>query len=78
MPALYAMDRGAARAYSQRPVNDAMQPGELAFLCVLAASSSFGAAARELGVTTAAVSKRLALIEGRLGVSRWSTARRAG
>lgn len=44
-------------------------PSELAFFSVLASSSGLGAAARSLGVTTPAVSKRLAQMEARLGVA---------
>lgn len=46
----------------------AIQPADLGFLVALAGSASLSAAARELGVSKAAVSKRLALIEGRSGV----------
>ncbi len=46
----------------------AIQPADLGFLVTLAGSASLSAAARELGVSKAAVSKRLALIEGRSGV----------
>lgn len=42
---------------------------DFAFFSTLSASGSLGAAARELGITTAAVSKRLAQIEERLGIS---------
>lgn len=45
-----------------------IQPAELGFFVAIAASSSLSAAARELGITTPAVSKRLAQIETRLGV----------
>jgi len=45
-----------------------IQPAELGFLVTLGGSGSLSAAARELGVSKAAVSKRLALIEGRTGV----------
>ena len=41
---------------------------EMAFFSLLARSGSFSATARELGMTTAAISKRLALMEARLGV----------
>jgi len=44
-------------------------PSELAFFSVLASSSGLGAAARSLGVTTPAVSKRLTQMEARLGVA---------
>ncbi|MHC1481104.1 LysR family transcriptional regulator [Frateuria aurantia] len=46
-----------------------IQPAELSFLVTLAQSTSLSAAARELSITPAAVSKRLALIETRLGMS---------
>ncbi len=47
---------------------DAIQPADLGFFSVLASAGSLSAAARELGVTTPAVSKHLALMESRLGV----------
>lgn len=56
-----------------------MQPADLEFFAALAAAGSLSAAARELGVSTPAVSKRLAAMEARLGsalVSR--TTRRMG
>ena len=43
-------------------------PSEMAFVSLLARSPSFSAAARELELSTAAVSKRLAQMEARLGV----------
>jgi len=50
-----------------------MSPGihaaELGFFAALATRGSLSAAARELGITTPAVSKRLALIEARIGVT---------
>jgi DNA-binding transcriptional LysR family regulator len=46
-----------------------IQPGELPFFVALAASASLSACARELGVTTAAVSRRLSQLEAQLGVS---------
>jgi LysR family transcriptional activator of dmlA len=46
-----------------------IQPGDLGFFSVLASAGSLSAAARELGITTPAVSKHLALMESRLGVS---------
>ena len=46
-----------------------INPADLGFFSVLASSGSLGYAARELGITTAAVSKRLAQIEERLGIS---------
>jgi LysR family transcriptional regulator, transcriptional activator for dmlA len=45
-----------------------IQPAELGFFAAIAASSSLSAAARELGITTPAVSKRLAQMEARIGV----------
>jgi LysR family transcriptional activator of dmlA len=47
----------------------AIQPADLGFFSALAAGGSLSAAARELGVSTAAVSKRLAQMESRLGVA---------
>ncbi len=49
-------------------MNPSLQPAELGFFATLASAGSLSAAARELGVTTPAVSKRLALMEARLGV----------
>jgi DNA-binding transcriptional LysR family regulator len=46
----------------------AVQPADLGFFSALASAGSLSAAARELGVTTPAVSKHLALMEARLGV----------
>ncbi|MDP2447994.1 MAG: LysR family transcriptional regulator [Polaromonas sp.] len=46
----------------------ASAPSEMAFFSLLARSGSFSATARELDVTTPAISKRLALMEARLGV----------
>jgi len=45
-----------------------IQPAELGFFVAVASAGSLSAAARDLGVTTAAVSKRLAQIEARLGI----------
>lgn len=54
-------------------------PEELHFFCTLGAASSLSAAARELNISTAAVSKRLAAMEQRLGVVLVSrTTRRMG
>jgi LysR family transcriptional regulator, transcriptional activator for dmlA len=54
-------------------------PSEMAFFSVLARSGSFSAAARELGISTPAVSKRLAHMEARLGVALMTrTTRRVG
>jgi DNA-binding transcriptional LysR family regulator len=44
-----------------------INPLDLGFFSTLVSAGSLSAAARELGITTAAVSKRLALMEGRLG-----------
>lgn len=46
-----------------------LQPAELSFYVTLAQASSLSAAARELGITPAAVSKRLTQIETRLGLA---------
>lgn len=46
-----------------------IQPADLGFFSVLASVGSLSAAARELGITTPAVSKRLALMESRVSVS---------
>lgn len=45
-----------------------IQPNDLGFFSVVAGSASLSAAAREMGVTTAAVSKHLSQMESRLGV----------
>ena len=49
-------------------MSTAIHPADLGFFSVLASGGSLGAAARELGITTAAVSKHLALMEARAGV----------
>ncbi len=46
-----------------------IQPADLGFFSTLASAGSLSAAARELGITTPAVSKHLALMESRLGVT---------
>jgi LysR family transcriptional regulator, transcriptional activator for dmlA len=46
-----------------------IQPNELGFFAALAGCGSLSAAARELGITKAAVSKRLATMEARVGVA---------
>ncbi|HEY9064206.1 MAG TPA: LysR substrate-binding domain-containing protein [Burkholderiaceae bacterium] len=46
-----------------------IQPADLGFFSMLASAGSLSAAAREMGVTTPAVSKHLAQMEARLGVS---------
>ena len=50
-------------------MGSAIQPAELGFFSALAAGGSLSAAARELGVSTPAVSRRLAQMEARLGVA---------
>ena len=50
-------------------MSSGIQPADLGFFSALASAGSLSAAARELGITTPAVSKRLALMESRLGVS---------
>ncbi len=50
-------------------MKNAIAPADLGFFSTLVACGSLGAAARELGITTAAVSKRLALMESRLGTA---------
>jgi LysR family transcriptional regulator, transcriptional activator for dmlA len=52
-----------------KPKTSAIQPADLGFFAALARAGSLGAAARELGITTPAVSKHLALMESRLGIS---------
>jgi len=49
-------------------MSNGFQPAELGFIVSLASAGSLSAAARELGITTSAVSKRLAIIEARVGV----------
>lgn len=46
-----------------------IQPADLGFFSTLASCGSLSAAARELGVTTPAVSKRLAQMEARVGIA---------
>ncbi len=50
-------------------MGDRILPGDIAFFSALAAAGSLSAAARELGVTTAAVSKHLAQMEARVGMA---------
>lgn len=50
-------------------MNNAIQPADLGFFSILASAGSMSAAAREMGVTTPAVSKHLAQMESRLGVA---------
>jgi len=49
-------------------VTSSVQPADLGFFSTLASAGSLSAAAREMGITTPAVSKHLALMESRLGV----------
>jgi DNA-binding transcriptional LysR family regulator len=49
-------------------MTQAILPADLGFFSTLASAGSLSAAARELGVTTPAVSKHLALMESRIGV----------
>jgi LysR family transcriptional regulator, transcriptional activator for dmlA len=46
-----------------------IEPNELPFFVALAGSASLSACARELGITTAAVSRRLTRMENRLGMT---------
>jgi LysR family transcriptional activator of dmlA len=50
-------------------MTSAIVPADLGFFSTLASAGSLSAAARELGVTTPAVSKHLALMESRIGMS---------
>ena len=50
-------------------MSSGIQPADLGFFSVLASAGSLSAAARELGITTPAVSKHLALMEARVGVA---------
>jgi LysR family transcriptional activator of dmlA len=50
-------------------MRETVQPADLSFFSTLATSGSLSAAARELGLTAAAVSKRLTLMESRAGVA---------
>ena len=50
------------------PAQRSIQPADLGFFSALASAGSLSAAARELGVTTPAVSKHLALMESRVGL----------
>jgi len=60
--------RSTARGRAGATGPTGIQPAELGFLVTLAGSGSLSAAARELSLSKAAVSKRLAHIEGRTGV----------
>src|SRR6478609_1716316 len=46
-----------------------VQPADLGFFSALCSAGSLSAAARELGITTAAVSKHLTQMESRLGAA---------
>jgi len=46
-----------------------IHPADLAFFSALAAAGNLSAAAREIGISTAAVSKHLAVMESRIGVA---------
>lgn len=48
--------------------HSAIQPAELGFFTTVAVSGSLSAAARDLGISTAAVSKRLGQMEARIGM----------
>jgi DNA-binding transcriptional LysR family regulator len=50
-------------------MRDTVQPSDLSFFSTLAVSGSLSAAARELGLTPAAISKRLTQMERRAGVA---------
>ena len=50
-------------------MSNPIQPADLGFFSVLASAGSLSAAARELGITTPAVSKHLAQMEARVGVT---------
>jgi LysR family transcriptional regulator, transcriptional activator for dmlA len=50
-------------------MTSSIQPPDLGFFSVLASAGSLSAAARELGITTPAVSKHLALMESRVGIA---------
>jgi LysR family transcriptional activator of dmlA len=52
----------------KRPLGTVVQPVDLGFFSMLASCGSLSAAARELGVTTPAVSKHLMQMEARVGV----------
>ena len=50
-------------------MSSGIQPADLGFFSALASAGSQSAAARELGITTPAVSRHLALMESRVGLS---------
>jgi LysR family transcriptional regulator, transcriptional activator for dmlA len=49
--------------------HSSIQPADLGFFSVLASAGNLSAAARDMGITTAAVSRHLAQMEKRLGVA---------
>jgi LysR family transcriptional regulator, transcriptional activator for dmlA len=57
------------RIRQEQAVATGIQAADLGFFSVLAGTGSLSAAARELGITTPAVSKHLALMESRIGIS---------
>ena len=50
-------------------MSSGIQPADLGFFSALASAGSLSSAARELGITTPAVSKHLSLMESRVGLS---------
>ena len=50
-------------------MSNGIQAAEIGFFAALASAGGMGAAARELGITTSAVSKRLAQMEARIGLT---------
>lgn len=68
MPSPAPVAAPAARTAAAGP-RAAIAPADLGFFSTLCARGSLSAAARELGVSTAAVSKRLAAMEARLGLA---------
>ncbi|MBO9687139.1 MAG: LysR family transcriptional regulator [Mitsuaria chitosanitabida] len=58
-----------ARAVPPAPTAPAISPADLGFFSTLCGAGSLSAAARELGVSTAAVSKHLSQMEARLGAA---------
>ncbi len=59
----------SAAISANKPSATGIQAAELAFVAALASSVSLSAAGRELGISKAAVSKRLASMEARMGVA---------
>lgn len=56
-------------AIHTQAMSSTIQPADLGFFSALASAGSLSAAARELGITTPAVSKHLAQMESRVGVA---------